>query len=116
MRTIATYLIVQGFSTWNLWLSLSDARRDGTYLYLTFMVLVFAYSIFMAAGVGVRQVVAVYLVTTCVNALLDIYWTGHGRFPEGAIVSASIGLAYLVPGLAGMLIRKLVYRRRKGCS
>lgn len=116
MRTIATYLLVQGFTTWNLWLSLSDARRDGTYLYLTFIVLVFVYTIFTATGVGIRQFFAVYIATTFVNTVLDYYWTGYSPFQEGAIVAASIGLAYLVPGLAGILIRKLIYRQKQGCS
>jgi hypothetical protein len=116
MRIIATYLIVQVFTTWNLWLSLTDARRDGTYLYLTFIALVFAHTIFTSTGVGIRQLFAVYLATTVVDTMLDYRWTGYDRVLEGVMVSASIGLAYLVPGLAGMLIRKLVYRRRKGCS
>lgn len=116
MRTIATYLVVQVFTTWNLWLSLTDARKEGTHLYLAFIALVFAYTIFTAAWGGIRQLFAVYLATTVVNTILDYWWTGYDRIIEGAIVSASIGLAYLVPGLAGMLIRNFVYRRRKGCS
>ncbi len=115
MRTVVTYLTVQGFTAWNLWLSLTDARTDGTYIYLAFAALVFAHSAFAASGAGIRQLCGVYLATTFVNTLLDFYWTGYGHLFEGVWVTASIGLAYFVPGLAGVLLRKLIYRRGKDC-